>query len=142
MSNITDLSKIEKSFMNSCSEARLSCEQETFSNYLEPQSNDIFDTRRFSLQEKNSGISKTATPKACRKTSIGQSNKITNRANSVKLMTKCFYRVSPEVPYSNVKLVKRVENLEKKQELWKERANVWEKERKNFKKTINNVKFI
>ena len=143
MSQITDLSKIDKNLIESFSEMHLSFDQEIFSNYLEPQVNDVFDTRRFTLQKRNSEIIKTATSKVARNSSPARfSQKFSARANSAKLISKCMDKITSEVPRSQGRLVKRVETLEKKQELWKERASVWDKERKSFQKAINNVIYI
>ena len=140
MSQITNLSKIESNLIDSCSELQTSYDQEIFTNYLEPQGHDIFDTRRFTLHHKSSNNIKTATPKAGRNSSPARLiRNFSARATSAKLISKCLYHTPGSIANSSGKLVKRVENLEKKQELWKERAIVWDKERKSYQKTLTNV---
>ncbi|OMJ65697.1 hypothetical protein SteCoe_37765 [Stentor coeruleus] len=141
MSQIANLSKIEKSVCeSSCSRANLSMEDDIFTNYLEPQGNEIFDTRRFNLKKRNSQILNTATPKVQRSSTPGcKKISISSRTNSAKNISKCFYRICPSIQGSKGILSKRVENLEKKQEQWKERASVWEKERRSYQKAIENI---
>lgn len=135
MSQIGSLSKISKDLIDYSS-----YEHDIFSNYLEPQQNDLFDTRRFSLQNVKLEDLKTATPKMERNSSPARFlRKFSVRANSAKLISKSLYKGNGEAVASQGKLVKKVENLEKKQELWKERANVWEKERKHYQKAITSV---
>jgi hypothetical protein len=142
MSQLVGLSQIENNMNeSSISHIHLSFDQDLFSNYLEPNQNDIFDTRRFSLQPRNSQVLNTATPKGLRSsTPNGNRSKMTSRINSERVIPKSTFRSSSQKTSSQSKLVKKVENLEKKQELWKERANVWDKERRTYKKALENVK--
>ena len=143
MSQLIGLSKIENINDSSVSNIHLSFDQDLFSNYLEPNQNDIFDTRRFSLQPRNCQVLNTATPKVMRSsTPICSRSKMTPRVNSERLIPKSTFRSLSQKNCSQKKLVKKVENLEKKQELWRERANVWDKERKTYKKALDNVNFI
>lgn len=144
MSQIANLSKIEKSVCESSySRVNLSMEDDIFTNYLEPQGNDIYDTRRFNLKKRNSQILNTATPKVQRSSTPGcKKISISSRTNSAKHISKCFYRACPPLQGSEGRLLKRVENLEKKQEQWKERASVWDKERRSYQKAIENVSTI
>lgn len=54
-----------------------------------------------------------------------------DRAKSRPLSAK--KNAEPEI------LEKKVENLEKKQVLWKERNQVWDKQKKNYEKALQNV---
>ena len=117
MSQIMNMSDIEQNILEcSCSEPHNLFQQETFSNYLEPSANDVFDTRRFALKHRNSEVIKTATPKMARNSSsIGR--KISGRSNSAKLISNSLYKLPSENRSSHGKLAKKVENLEKKEEL-------------------------
>ena len=141
MDQLGNVSQIENNLLNSsASQIHLSFDHDMFSNYLEPNQNDIFDTRRFTLQQRNSGFLNPATPKVQRHSTPARcKSKASSRATSAKLISRCAYKLISPVPGSQGKLIKRVENLEKKQELWRERATVWEKERRSYKKAIDNV---
>ena len=116
-----------------------SYEQEPLSNYLDQQSHDVFDTRRFTPRNSHEKV-KTATPKDKRSQSPGSCKKSASvRPSSAKLINKCLYRLIGDTPKCNGNLSKRIENLEKKQDLWKERAHVWEKEKKTYQVAMESV---
>lgn len=144
MSHINNSSQVENTMIeSSISHIHLSFDQDMFSNYLEPNQNDIFDTRRFSLQPKNLQKINTATPTGPRSTTPGcNRSKMTNHLNSARVVSKSTFRIPSPKPRSQSKLTKKVENLEKKEEMWKERATVWEKERKTYRKALNSVRFM
>ena len=117
----------------------ISYEQEPLSNYLDPSNNDVFDTRRFTPSHHKES-EKTATPKERRSRSPATGIKSgSGRPSSARLINKCLYKIIGEIPKCHGRLSKRVENLEKKQDLWRERSQVWEKERKSYQIAIENV---
>lgn len=118
-----------------------SYEQEPFSGYLNPQTHDVFDTCRFTQKDSREDV-KTATPKEKRSQSPGSCRKsVSSRPSSAGLINKCLYKLIGEPPKCHGNLSKRVESLEKKQDLWKERAHVWEKEKKTYQAAMENVSF-
>lgn len=144
MSKLSNLSQVDNTLIeSSISHIRLSFDQDMFSNYLEPNQNDIFDTRRFSLQPKTTEKINTATPKGPRSTTPGcNRSKMTTHLNSARVVSKSTFRIPSPNLRSQSKLTKKVENLEKKEEMWRERATVWEKERKTYQKALSSVTII
>jgi hypothetical protein len=118
----------------------VSYDQDNLSSYLEPEANDVFDTRRFTPHASNSHL-KNSTPKERRSQSPATIKNSSLRPNSARLVSKCLYKLIGEIPKSHGHLSKRIENLEKKQDQWRERAHVWNKQRKTLKNALENVKF-
>lgn len=61
------------------------------------------------------------------------------RPSSANLISKCLYKIIGGVPKCHGGLSKKITNLEKKQDQWRERAMIWDKEKKTYKIALENV---
>ena len=114
MSQDKNFSNFHQSFVSESPKLELSYDQEPLSNYLEPHSHDIFDTRRFTPKHNQSNY-KTATPDRRSRSSAIKNNSA--RPSSAKMISKCLYKLIGENPKCHGQLSKKIVNLEKKQEL-------------------------
>jgi signal-transduction protein with cAMP-binding, CBS, and nucleotidyltransferase domain len=46
-----------------------------------------------------------------------------------------------ETPKCHGNIMRKIDNLEKKQEMWRERAQVWDREKRNYQMTLECVFF-
>lgn len=85
---------------------------------------------------------KPATPRAKRSASPIEALKSSSqRPSSANLISKCLYKIIGEAPRCHGSLSKKITNLEKRQDQWKERALIWDKEKKAYQSTLENVRF-
>ncbi|CAG9336001.1 unnamed protein product [Blepharisma stoltei] len=119
------------------SHMNLSINYEAFDTFMEPNSADVKDTRRFTPNQ--SKVFSRVTPKSTRSFSpsfiVKHSSEKTSPA--VRSRSRCHRKPSPP-QMSEQDLNKKIEHLEKQQKMWKERALVWDKEKRFLLKQLEN----
>lgn len=85
---------------------------------------------------------KPATPKSKRSNSPEYLQKSLSRPGSASMINKCLYRLLGEPIKCHGNVSRKIEVLEKKQDVWKEKALAWEKEKKSYCSALESVNFI
>lgn len=95
-----------------------------------------------SLFSSHSASKKPGTPRGKRAVSPieGQRN-FSVRPSSAKLISRCLYKIIGDTPKCHGNIMRKIDNLEKKQEMWRERAQVWDREKRNYQMTLECVFF-